>query len=131
MLNIYNKNNIILIGGVASLNILFNINYITESNKNLNLPSINIDLSILYRNILLKELIYNFLPMGIKNKTNINMLRLHITELGNDLPNYPVDITFLLDMKGYLLYNYISKLLHNTKYINLEIILKNKKKNIN
>lgn len=125
MLNIY-KNNIILIGGVASLNMLFKLNYITYSGKKLELPSMNKDLSFLRKDISLRETIDNFLPKGIKNKTNIIMLRLHITEVGKDLPNYPLDITFLLNMNANLLYNFISKLLSSSKFLYIEITLKNK-----
>jgi len=126
MLNIYNKNNLLLIGGVASLNILFDINYINYLGKKFKFPYMNIDLSLLRNDKSLREAIYNFLPKGIKNKTNIIMLRLHITEVGNDLPKYPLDITFLLNMNANLLYNFISKLLYNAKNIYVEITLKNK-----
>ena len=121
-------------GGVASFDINIDYGLLTENIygnfENIHILSKDVDASLLRQHGgIFNDILYSFIPRGLKNKTEIFNVQLLIQNTGNP-PEYPIPLMFDLHNKSKNIYNILSSLKNTYEHLSIGVTLKSKPKKI-
>jgi hypothetical protein len=120
-------------GGVASFDINIDYGLLTENIygnfENIHILSKDVDASLLSEHRgKFNDILYSFIPRGLKNKTEIFNVQLIKTENTGDLPEYPIRLIYGLHNKSKNIYNILSSLKNTYEHLRIGVTLKSKPK---